>query len=172
MSWGRALSRHSGSGSSVRPSALPLRVTTLLLSFSRCLWMSSDTTRGQSSWFRPLESTHTSTYAAHTSCFKGTHITNTHNTSFLCPASNSLNGKTQIFTHIAALVYELDFYSHINTSPPRRWQQVGAPWGNQALLQAAAGVWILVGRFSLRLSLADTAAWSSMVGTSSQRQKQ
>lgn len=61
MSRGCALSTHRGRGSSVRPSARPLRVTTLLLSFSRCLWMSSDTTLGQASWLRPLDSTHTST---------------------------------------------------------------------------------------------------------------
>lgn len=60
-SWGRALCTDRGNGSRVRPSAWPFRVTTLLLSFSRCLWMSSHTTLGQSSWFRPLESTQTST---------------------------------------------------------------------------------------------------------------
>lgn len=51
--WSHALSRVSGSGSSVLPSARPLRVTTLFRSFSKCRWMSSDTTRGQSSWSRP-----------------------------------------------------------------------------------------------------------------------
>ncbi|TNN78183.1 hypothetical protein EYF80_011688 [Liparis tanakae] len=62
MSRGSALSTHRGRGNRVRPSARPLIVTTRLRSFSRCLWMSSDTTRGQSSWFRPLDSTHTNTY--------------------------------------------------------------------------------------------------------------
>ncbi len=69
MSWGRTLSTHRGSGSRVLPSARPRRVTTLLLSFSRCLWMSSDTTRGQSSWSRPMDRTHTSTFSSYTSYF-------------------------------------------------------------------------------------------------------
>lgn len=62
ISWGCALSTHSGRGSRVLPSAWPLRVTTLLLSLSRWWWMSSETTRGQSSWLSPLDSTHTSTW--------------------------------------------------------------------------------------------------------------
>lgn len=111
MSWARALSRHSGSGSSVRPSALPLNITTLLLSFSRCLWMSSDTTRGQSSWFSPLESTHTSTCAVKRSCLKGTY-TNAHT----IHTTDSLSGQKQLFTHITILVYDLAFSLHYPTS--------------------------------------------------------
>lgn len=163
MSCGRALSTHNGRGSSVRPSARPLRVTTLLLSFSRCLWMSSDTTRGQSSWFRPLDNTTTSTCAAHTSCHMKLYSyctkTTPNHAYFICPTSHK-SGIPNHHTH-----------SH-STSPPQRWQQADAPWDIQALLPAAVGVWILGGQFFLHLSLAHTAAWSSMVGTSSEMQKQ
>lgn len=59
-----------------------------------------------------------------------------------------------------------------NSVLPLRWLQVGAPLGVRALLRDAADAGILVERFSSHLSWAHTTAWSAMVETSSQEQKQ
>lgn len=69
--------------------------------------MSSDTTRGQSSWFRPLDNTTTSTCAVHTSChmkLDSCYTKTTPNHAFsMCLTSNELEIPNHSHTPLAHL---------------------------------------------------------------------